>query len=121
MSADFTFIDKKENEVNHTVQEEKVEEHVKVVESVKLQEEKVEEHMKQVEQVTEPVKEKIEEQLKEKVAEPVKEKVEEAVKEKAKPKKKEDGCKYVFTRGEKTGQECGKNKKTENFCTLHSK
>jgi hypothetical protein len=34
---------------------------------------------------------------------------------------KNDGCTYKFTRGDRTGQECGKKKKTDLFCTTHAK
>lgn len=39
------------------------------------------------------------------------------------PKKKRDTCQFKITRGERAGQECGKNvaKTSEQFCTNHCK
>ncbi len=39
------------------------------------------------------------------------------------PKKKRDTCQFKITRGERAGQECGKNvaKTSEQFCTYHCK
>jgi hypothetical protein len=34
---------------------------------------------------------------------------------------KNEGCLYKFTRGDRTGQECGKKRKTDLFCTTHAK
>jgi hypothetical protein len=38
-----------------------------------------------------------------------------------KSKPVEDGCEYVFTRGDRSGQKCGKKKKGEQFCGTHTK
>jgi hypothetical protein len=39
------------------------------------------------------------------------------------PKKKRDTCQFKLTRGERSGQECGKNvsKNSEQFCSYHCK
>lgn len=39
------------------------------------------------------------------------------------PKKKRDTCQFKLTRGERSGQECGKNvaKNSEQFCSYHFK
>jgi hypothetical protein len=38
-----------------------------------------------------------------------------------KTKPVEDGCEYVFTRGDRSGQKCGKKKKGDQFCGTHTK
>lgn len=55
------------------------------------------------------------------VVEAVLVKVEAIPETKTEVKANTDGCTYKFTRGDRTGQECGKKKKTDLFCTTHSK
>jgi hypothetical protein len=42
-------------------------------------------------------------------------------KKEKKPKVVTDGCQYIMTRGGQKGQECGKKKKGDQFCGLHTK
>ena len=42
-------------------------------------------------------------------------------KKEKKPKVVTDGCQYIMTRGSQKGQECGKKKKGDQFCGLHTK
>lgn len=73
---------------------------------------------------TETVIEPLSENVPEKEKTPPKEelKVEQDKKDKS-PKKKRDTCQFKLTRGERSGQECGKNvaKTSEQFCTYHCK